>query len=156
MKKTLILGIGNILLSDEGLGVHAVKRILESGIAIPDDVEIIDGGTAGFDLLELMMNRSRIIIVDALKVDNVPGSIYRFPPERIASSRNAISLHELGIRELITMLRMLGHDPEIEIIGIVPSDVSTFNTHLSATVENSMPRAIDLIMGAAAGQSCRR
>lgn len=156
MKKTLILGIGNILLSDEGLGVHIVNRILESGIAIPDDVEIIDGGTAGFDLLEPMMGRKKIIIIDALKVDDVPGSVYRFPPEHIASSRNAMSLHEFGIRELIATLRMLGHYPEIEIIGIVPSDVSTFNTYLSAAVENSMPRAIDLIMGAAAEQSCRR
>ena len=150
MKKTLILGIGNILLSDEGLGVHIVNRILGSGIAIPDDAEIIDGGTAGFDLLDLMMGRRKIIIVDALKVDDVPGSVYRFPPEHIASSLNAMSLHELGIRELISTLRMLGHDPEIEIIGIVPSDVSTFNTCLSAAVENSMPRAIDLIMSAAA------
>jgi hydrogenase maturation protease len=156
MKKTLILGIGNILLSDEGLGVHAVKRILGSGIAIPDDVEIIDGGTAGFDLLELLMGRKKIIIVDALRVDDAPGSIYRFPPEHIASSLNAMSLHEFGIRELIAMLRMLGHDPEIEIIGIVPSDVSTFNMCLSAEVENSMPRTIDLIMGAAAEETCRR
>ncbi len=150
MKKTLILGLGNILLSDEGLGVHIVNRILESGIVIPGDVEIIDGGTAGFDLLELMMGRKKIIVVDALRVDDAPGSIYRFPPEQIASSRNAMSLHEIGIRELISTLRMLGHDPEIEIIGIVPSDVSTFNTYLSAAVENSMPRAIDMVMSAAA------
>lgn len=149
MQRVLILGIGNILQSDDGIGVHIVNHILDSGIPLPEEIEVVDGGTAGFDLLSVMKGRDRIIIVDALKTDDIPGSIYRFSPENVVNSRASISLHEVGIKEVIRMLGLLGENPEIEIIGIVPKDISTFNIGISPAVKESIPGAVEQILKAA-------
>lgn len=146
-KNILILGIGNILQSDDGLGVYITNHIIETGIDLPGGVEIIDGGTAGFDLLPIMKGRDKIIIVDALIVEDRAGSIYRFNPEKSDPiSSNIISFHQVGILEIIKFLRLMGENPEIEIIGIVPEDIKTFNIGISDAVLKSVPKAIDLIM----------
>ena len=146
-RSVLILGIGNILQSDDGVGIHIVNHIAQH-IELPDDVEAIDGGTAGFDLVPLLRGREKIIIVDALRVDDEPGSIYRFKPEDARKSR-AFSAHEVGIIEVIDMLRLLGENPEIEIIGVVPEDIDTLDMHISPSVRRSIPHAIIQIMDAA-------
>ena len=97
-KKILILGIGNILQMDDGIGPHIINYILESNIQLPDNVDIVDGGTAGYDLLPLLQDRKKIIIVDALKVDDSPGSVYRFKPENILEEERTFSLHDVGIK----------------------------------------------------------
>lgn len=150
MKKVLVLGIGNILQGDDGLGVHIVNRIEESGVSLPRDVEIIDGGTAGFDLLPLMEGRERIIVVDAVRGDGTPGSIYRFRPENAVETRSAFSLHEVGLTEVIRTLRLLGSNPDIEIIGIIPEDIEVTDIKISAAVQNAIPKAIELILDAVA------
>ncbi len=149
MKKKLILGIGNILQSDEGLGVHIVNQIASGDTIFPDDVEIVDGGTAGFDLIPLMKDREKIIIVDALKADSEPGSIYRFKPEHAMPVKSAFSMHEGGITEVLGMMKLMGHSPEVEIIGIVPENITTMDINLSDAVKRSVPRAIELILSAA-------
>ena len=133
MRNELILGIGNILMSDDVLGVHIVNHIAQN-IKLPEGIDVIDGGTAGFDLLPIMNGREKIIIVDALKADSEPGSIYRFKPENARKSRVSFSLHEVGITEVIDTLRLLGENPEIEIFGIVPEDISTLNMDISQSV----------------------
>ncbi len=148
MRTILILGIGNILQSDDGIGVHVINHILESDMIIPEDVEIIDGGTAGFDLLSVMTGREKIIIVDALKTDDVPGSIYRFTPEHARDSRASFSLHDVGITEVLRTLKLLGENPEIEFIGIVPENISTLNIGLSPAVKKSIPLAVNQIFNA--------
>src|SRR5271157_892044 len=107
MRKVLILGIGNLLRSDDGIGVHVVKYIEETGAVLPDGIELMDGGTAGFDLLGLIENYDKIVIVDALKADDMPGSIYRFTPEHAVDTRSRYSLHEVGIMEVIRLLRIM-------------------------------------------------
>ena len=146
--RILILGIGNLLQSDEGLGVHIVNQIAQN-VEIPEDVEVVDGGTAGFDLLPLMQGREKIIIVDALIVDDEPGSIYRFKPEQIRSARTRFSLHDVGIIEIIELLKLLGENPDIEIIGVVPEDITTLNMDITPRVRESIPKVIEQIMDAA-------
>jgi hydrogenase maturation protease len=148
-KNVLILGIGNILQSDDGIGVHIVNQINESGIKLPRGVEAVDGGTAGLDLLDLMQGRDKIVIVDALKTNDRPGSVYRFTPENTVSHGNRMSLHEIGIFEVIKTLRLMGENPEIEFVGIVPEDVSTFDISISDSVKEAVPRAIEEIINAA-------
>jgi hydrogenase maturation protease len=144
----LVLGIGNILMKDDGVGVHIAARMMEMGDDIPANVEVMDGGTAGFDLIPLMRDREKIIIVDALSMDDAPGSVYRFRPDDAVSSRRGYSLHEVGILEVIRTLRMLGDNPEIEIIGIVPEDISTMEIALSDAVMGAVPGAICAVMDA--------
>ena len=149
MKNILILGIGNILQSDDGLGVYIVNHLMESDIQLPEGIEIIDGGTAGFDLLDVMAGRDKIIIIDALEADDTPGSVYRFTPNNLIDSRSMISLHEVGIMEVAKLLNLMGSEPEIEFIGIVPEDISTTDICISKSVKESIPVAIEQILDAA-------
>jgi len=148
MKETLILGVGNILQSDDGLGVYIVNRMIDSAVQLPPHVEVIDGGTAGFDLLPLMKGKKKIIIVDALKTGDAPGSLYRFTPEHIVSSGPGLSLHDVGIGEVLRALKLMGEDPEIHIIGIVPEDITTTDIGISSVVRQTVPRAIAHILDA--------
>ncbi len=149
MRNVLVLGIGNILQKDDGVGVHIVNHMVEAGMSFPDGVEVIDGGTAGFDLIPLMKDRDKIIVVDALYVDDQPGSVYRFAPEHLVESRERYSLHDLGMREIIKQLSLSGDDPEIEIIGIVPEDIHSLEIGISDSVKKSIPRVADQILDAA-------
>jgi len=149
MRKVLILGIGNTLRSDDGLGVFIVKQMEESGMRLPEGVSLLDGGTAGFDLLGLIDGYDKIVIVDALKTDDKPGSIYRFTPEHAVESRARISMHEVGIMEVIKTLRIMDSNPEIEFVGIVPENISDMNTTISQAVMESVPRAVEVILDAA-------
>ncbi len=149
MKQVLILGIGNILQSDDGLGVHLIQDILESHPDLPENVEVVDGGTAGFDLIPLMSGKDKIVIVDALKTDDKPGSIYRFTPDNAVVTRSGFSLHEVGMMEIIKTLQLMGENPEIEIVGIVPEDINTLEISLSPAVRNAFPRAIEVILESA-------
>jgi hydrogenase maturation protease len=149
MRKVLILGIGNMLQSDDGLGVYIVRHMEQSGIQLPDGVSLLDGGTAGFDLLGLIDGYDKIVIVDALRTDDKPGSIYRFTPEHAVESRARFSLHEVGIMEVIKTLRIMDYNPEIEFIGIVPENISELNTAISQAVMESIPRAVEVILEAA-------
>lgn len=147
-KEILILGVGNILQWDDGIGVHIVNHILESGIEVNDDVEIIDGGTSGYDLIPLLVDRKKIIIVDALKVEDKPGSVYRLKPENILDPGRTFSLHDVGIKSILKMLELSGKLPEVEIIGIVPEDIETFDIGISASVKESIPKVIEQILDA--------
>ncbi|HQO39185.1 MAG TPA: hydrogenase maturation protease [Spirochaetota bacterium] len=148
VKDVLVLGIGNILCMDEGVGVHLVNHIIESGRVFPENVEFADGGTSGYDLLPLMTGRRKIIIVDALKTDDVPGSIYRFPADSLVANNYVYSLHDLGVKKLVDMLKIMGENPEIEIIGIVPEDYSTLAIGMSDSVWESIPKAIAEVLKA--------
>lgn len=149
VKEVLVLGIGNILHMDEGVGVHVVNHITESGKDFPENVEIADGGTFGFDLLPLMSGRRKIVIVDALKTDDRPGSIYRFSAEHLVSRNYIYSLHDLGVKKLVDMLKLMGENPEVEIIGIVPEDYTSFAIGMTDSVRESIPRAVEEIFRAA-------
>lgn len=149
VKDVLVLGIGNILHMDEGIGVHVINYILESGRSFPANVEFFDGGTFGFDLLPMMSGRRKIIIVDALKTDDTPGSIYRFSAEHLVERNYVYSLHDMGVKKLVDMLKLMGEYPEIEIIGIVPQDISTFAIGISDSVRESIPKAVEQVFKAA-------
>ncbi len=148
-KKVLILGIGNILQKDDGVGVHVVNEINSTVKDLPGDVEVFDGGTFGYDLLPVMSGRKKIVIVDALKVDDEPGSIYRFPADHLADCNNKFSLHDIGVKKMIDMLKLMGENPEIEVVGIVPEDISSLDIGISDSVKKSIPKAVEYILEAA-------
>lgn len=149
-KKILILGIGNILHKDDGVGVHVINEISDAASDLPGDVELFDGGTFGYDLLPVMSGREKIIIVDALKVDDEPGSIYRFPANHLTDCNNKFSLHDVGVKKLVDMLMLMGESPGIEVIGIVPEDINSLDIGMSDSVKKSIPKAVEYILEAAA------
>ncbi len=145
----LILGIGNILQKDDGVGVHIVQSLLERQASLPGNIGIMDGGTAGFDLIGEMSEWGKIVIVDALKASDKPGSVYRFKPEQARARTTSVSLHEVGIMEVIREMRFLGHNPDIEFVGVVAEDVDTLEIGMSEAVRESIPRAIEVVLDAA-------
>ena len=144
MKKNLVLGIGNILLSDEGVGVHVVKKMQE--LKLPENVELLDGGTAGLNLLYYIEGREKLIVIDCLMAEDNPGSIYRFRWEDLATPAGTItSLHQVGLREILNILSQTSQKPETVIIGIVPK-TTALNMSLSAEVEFVIPKIIELVL----------
>ncbi len=117
----LIIGMGNVLMQDEGVGVRAVEE-LECRYYIPEEVEIMDGGTAGTELLAPMRGKNHLIIADAVNTGAPPGTLVRLADEQVpAFFETKISNHQLGVSDLLALLAIGGDAPEhVTIIGMVP------------------------------------
>jgi len=141
----LVLGIGNLLLGDEGVGVRIIEAIRER--AMPEDVEAADGGTGGADLVDLMAGRRKVIIVDAAEFDGRPGDILRFTAADLGRRESiGLSLHDLGLAEALTMMRRLGCEPEeVVIFGVKPKDMSP-GLDLTAEVAAAVPKVVELVL----------
>lgn len=144
-KKTLVLGIGNILLSDEGLGVHVVNELEKYDI--PEDVELVDGGTLGFGLLDAISRAKRVILVDAIRAGNEPGTIYHFRLEENSSIGDLLPscLHGIGILDVIKAALLLGVRPDLEIFGMEPKSLEV-GMELSEEVKRSLPKLVEAIL----------
>ncbi len=141
----LILGIGNILLRDEGVGVHVVEKL--ANLDLPENVELFDGGTAGADLLDVIADRSKLIVIDAVDIDSEPGTVVRFTDAQpFNRSHKQMSLHELGIAETLQMTKHLGCPPEsVVFFGIKPADL-TPGLDMSEPVADSVNIVIEQVL----------
>jgi len=141
----LILGIGNLLLKDEGVGVHVVDKLKQ--MSLPDNVEVLDGGTAGLDLVEFIEGRKKVIVIDAVNAGGKPGTIYRLTEENLDIKPKAISsFHEIDFLDAIYMSEVTNSKPEeIVIIGIEPKDMSG-GIELSAEIEERIPLIINTVL----------
>jgi hydrogenase maturation protease len=141
----LVLGIGNILLRDEGVGVHLVRTLANQ--PGPDGVELLDGGTAGADLLDAVSDRQKLIVVDALDADVPPGTILKLHPEDLpAPPSGGLSLHEFGLAETLRMARQLGCGPRhVTIIAVKPQDTRC-GLELSPPMQQWMPQIREAVL----------
>ncbi len=139
----LVLGLGNILLSDEGVGVKAIEE-LQRRYDCSEVVEIVDGGTIGFELLPYFDERSHILIVDAVKTDNKPGTIVRIDdPPAYFSSRT--SPHQIGLADVMGLAAITDNLPKnIILLGIEPKRLATGLT-LSSEVAQNLSRLVDMV-----------
>jgi hydrogenase maturation protease len=145
-KKILIAGIGNLLLTDEGVGPHIIRELSHRNL--PDNVELVDIGTASFDLLTFMEEKDKVIIVDALAWEDKPGALYRLSPNDLVSGKHRLltSLHQFGISEVLNSITQRKREIEIVIFGIVPKDYQTYGTNLTPELESSLPQIIEEIL----------
>lgn len=120
----LVLGIGNVLLMDEGVGVKAVEE-LERKFTFPFGVELLDGGTSGMELLALIANRDCLIIIDAVRSGQPPGTIVRFDGEDVpAVFRTRISPHQLGLSDLLAAAILTRELPDkLVLFGVEPKNI---------------------------------
>jgi len=141
--QTLILGLGNILLKDEGIGVHVIRELKKHNLP---GVEIIDGGTAGMDLLSFVKNVQKLIIIDAIRLNKRPGLIYCLHPYEMEFTRPNISLHQVGVLEILSVAKKLHCLPEDTIIiGVEPKEI-TWGLDLTSEVKETIPCIVDLVL----------
>jgi hydrogenase maturation protease len=136
-KRILVLGLGNLLLGDEGIGIHVVRQL--QSMPLPPEVEVIDGGTGGFELLVHCRGKRKIIIVDAIKITAEPGAVFRFAPEEVSEPwRPAFSAHESGVYELLHFCKALVPPPEVTIYGVAPQETQRMSMQLSEMLAHKL------------------
>ncbi|MFZ5776431.1 MAG: HyaD/HybD family hydrogenase maturation endopeptidase [Thermodesulfobacteriota bacterium] len=146
----LVLGVGNVLLSDEGAGVRVIERLRKTH-RFPGQVELLDGGTMGLELLPWLEERSHLFIVDAIRSDNPPGSVMvRQLDDPPAFFRQKISPHQIGLSELLAVASLQNCLPgSVTLFGITPADLST-GIELSPEGEAAVGRACNEVVAALA------
>jgi hydrogenase maturation protease len=150
--RILVLGLGNILLKDEGIGVHVAQELQR--MALPCNVEVIDGGTAGLDVLLLAQGVEKLVVIDALRAGKEAGTIYKAQLkledydelEQIFRGGNKISLHQAGLIDALAAVRRTGCAPkEIVIIGVEPQAVDV-GLELSDKLKHKLAEIIDTVL----------
>jgi hydrogenase maturation protease len=141
-----VFGIGNILLSDDGVGVHAVNRLV-SEYQFPGNVELIDGGTKGLDLLPLFENRDRVLIIDAANFKKEPGTIDMVEGHRIPSFLSSkLSVHQIGLPDMLFAAKLMDIMPsDICLIGIQPLSMET-SAEMSDLISGKMGALIARVL----------
>jgi hydrogenase maturation protease len=154
LKHVVILGVGNLLLSDEGVGVHVANRLMD--MDLPAGVEVIEGGTDGFRLMNVVTEADRLIVVDAVKGGSPPGSIYRFDIKDAPSFPDVYktSVHQIGILEVVHLSGLVGQTPETTVIGVEPRSLD-MGMALSPEVQEKIPKIIELVLEEAK-RPCRK
>lgn len=142
---TVVIGLGNIVLSDDGLGVHAVRRMRERN-AFGEDVELIEGGTAGLLLLPHLADAGRAILVDAVDVGAAPGTLVRLDGEEWSTAFTLrMTPHDVGLADLLGAARLTGAWPErLALHGAQPQSTA-IGTDLSAPVAAAIDPLVDAI-----------
>ena len=142
--KVVIIGVGNLLMKDEGIGIHTVQHLQE--MELPGDIDIIDGGTSP-DIVACTRAGNKLIIIDAAKAGGEPGTIYRFKPEGLVEDAGAVlSVHEMGVPQNLKLMALSGNEPsEVVFIGIEPKEID-WGTELSAELEMKIPDIIRVVL----------
>ena len=142
----LILGLGNLLCTDDGVGAVAVHRLLREYDA-PAGVQVLDGGTLGLSLLPLLEEADAAILVDAIRGEGPPGALVRIEGEDVAPAVAArLSVHQVGVADLLDSARLLGrYPPRLVLVGIVPADLG-LGFALSPAVAAGLPRLVAAVV----------
>jgi hydrogenase maturation protease len=127
MRELAVLGVGNILEKDDGVAVYASKY-LEHNYNFEPELEIINGGVEGINLLNMFMEYKHIIILDAIEIDDVPGSIYHIPSNKLTGyGLNSGGAHEIGVLQCFDILELMGREiPKSSVLGIVPHEIDVY------------------------------
>ncbi len=143
---TLILGVGNIIMGDEGFGVHVAGQLKNAELG--DDIRVEEGGVGGFNLLGLLEGVKRVIVVDVMNTDIPPGEVLFFKPGPDFSEpgKRIVSFHQVGVLELVQMWGLLGYQAEVFFLVTRPQRLE-WSTELSPAVDLAAAKAVDLIKG---------
>ncbi len=142
----IVLGVGNILFSDEGFGIRVIEKINQF-YEFPDNVLVVDGGVRGLNLFGLLFEADCLIVVDVIKNRGTPGALYRLKGDEIPQRvRGKISLHEVDLVEVLTFFRVLGKLPETVIVGVEPEDIQTPGVELTPTTRAKVDQVIDMVL----------
>lgn len=136
MKKNIVVGVGNMLFKDEGVGIYA-SEYLKQNYEFDGDLEIIDGGTLGFKLMTYFQEYENVIILDTVSIEENPGEIYRLPSDVLLGMGNyRKTAHEVEIVEMLEIVSVLDSHANVTILGIIPEDIISVGIGLTETIEN--------------------
>jgi len=139
---TVVIGVGNIVLSDDGVGVHAA-RLLQDDPRVPAGVTILDGGTLGLELVPYVSDASRVLFLDAVNSGEAPGTPARMTASELLGTSSGLSVHQLGVADLIAALALVSTSPQdIVVLGVQPANTD-WGTSLSPDVEAALPWLVD-------------
>jgi hydrogenase maturation protease len=146
----LILGLGNVLCGDDGLGVAAVEE-LNRDYAAPEGVQILDGGTLGLALLGWATDAERLLLVDAIQADLPPGSLVRLAGDEVGPAvRDRLSVHQIGVADLLDSMELIGRTPpSVSLLGMVPASLELM-TELTPAVLSGLPALVAAVVEEAA------
>lgn len=140
INKILVLGIGNYLMGDEGVGVHAIHRLAQT--ELPGYVDIIDGATGSFDLMPLLAKYPVAVFIDATIDGQPPGTIDIIYPEFAADFPTILSAHDVGLKDMIDALEFKGELPKVILITVSISEVIPMTIELNDMVEQSLSQVV--------------
>jgi len=145
-KRILVLGVGNILFTDEGIGVRCIER-MQQDFTFSDNVTLMDGGTMGTKLMGPILESDYLIVCDAVLCGDAPGSVYRLMGEDLRKSLAfRDSMHQTDLVDTLGMCELVGNRPEAIVIGMEPADYHTMALELSETADRSMPVMIESVV----------
>ncbi len=145
-KQIMILGVGNLFFTDEGVGIR-VAEALQDRYEFPQNVSVVDGGTLGLSLLGVISKADHLIVVDAVRQGGEPGSLYRLAGEEIPKRiRAKNSLHQVEFLEALTCCQALDKVPETVIVGVEPKDITTMSIELTPTVRAKVDELVEAVL----------
>ena len=142
--KTLVLGLGNVLMGDEGVGVHVVRAVEKH--TLPAKVECLDGGTGGFTLLEPLQEAGRIILIDAASDGNPIGTVTRTTPRVSRDYPPTLTAHDLGVKDLLDVFYIQGGGPDVILYAITIDPQQPISMELSEVIAKAAEVAVAEIL----------
>jgi hydrogenase maturation protease len=142
----VVLGVGNLLQTDEGVGVRVVQELLET-VVFPPNVDVVDGGVLGLSLMGVIKSADKLIVVDAVRLGGNPGDLFRFSWEEIIGRTNyKDSLHQVDFVETMSLLPLIARVPPTVILGVEPADIDSFGLALTSCVSARIPDLVRLVL----------
>jgi hydrogenase maturation protease len=142
--KTLVLGLGNVIMGDEGIGVHVVRALVQH--VLPPNVECLDGGTGGFILLEPLQSANRIFLVDATTDENPIGTVTRTTPKFSRDYPPTLTAHDIGVKDLLDAFYMQGGSRDVVLYAITIDPHQSISMELSEKCRTAVDEAVERIL----------
>jgi hydrogenase maturation protease len=141
----LVMAVGNLLRGDDGFALAVLEELEKAGL--PETVELFDAGTSAIDLMEIFNGRQRLIVLDAVRGGQAPGTLYRFSPEEVeAGSLPMNSLHQVGLLETLKLGELVDCKPASTVVIGVQPEATELGIGLSVAVQNAVPKAVRLVL----------
>ncbi len=141
-----ILGVGNILLGDEGVGVRVIEQ-LDRRYQFPDNVQVLDGGVLGVRLMGVIGSTDILIVVDAVKNQQRPGTLYRLADEQVPRRVLAKqSMHQLDLPEVLALCAAIDKNPRTVVVGVEPEDITSMNVELTPTIAAKVDDLVEMVL----------
>lgn len=145
-ERVLVLGVGNPLVRDEGVGVR-VAEILASSFTFPPNVTVLDAGTMGMSILNLIRDADYVLVVDAVTGTGAPpGTVIPFSAEEVVPNQVMHSLHDVRFADVLEAAELLGCRPQSDFVGVQVADLNGIDVGLSPAVEAALPRAVGAVL----------